>query len=412
MLNERRARDNDELAIGAANLLLRVGLIALAIVAPVAAVIHRRPLLVLMPIGAVLVIIGSRMSPRRRVRTLDRIRRAILSPLGLTTLALVFWAGLSLAWTPFPILALDRFFKTAGTVLVALAALGGLPNRLRVSNANLLPIGVAAVAAGVIGAAVLAPGFVGANDPEVGTAQRATIGAIVLLWPALSALATRDRIAIAGALAIVVAIAAVAVWVPIAVAALIIAMIAFVLACARPARAGMILGCVAAALVMAAPAIPLIVDGLFGSRIDAMGPFGIFPAWADSVRTEGVRLLTGHGFDATARAVLAGRIDANAPRGLLFEVWYELGVVGAAATAALAYFAFEAAGRSREGIAPFLLAALACIVSLCVAGLALSQLWWLTLLCDAAICFGVATRGQYRSERVSARVVAAERLDF
>jgi len=48
---ERRAPPMEDLATVAANLLLRLGIIALAIVVPCAAVIHRRPLLVMMPVG-------------------------------------------------------------------------------------------------------------------------------------------------------------------------------------------------------------------------------------------------------------------------------------------------------------------------------------------------------------------------
>ncbi len=404
---QRRARSDDDLATGAANLLLRVGMIALAVVIPIAAVIHRRPLLVLMPIGAILVTIGSRMAPERRMRTPARLKSAVVSPLGVATLTLVFWAGLSLLWTPFPVLALDRFLKTAGTVLVTLAALASLPKRVRVSNSNLLPIGVAAAAAAIILTAILAPSLIG-DDPEVGTVQRATIGAIILLWPALGALATRDRIAGAGLVAISVAIATAVVWMPTAAIALVVAILAFSSAYENPERTGHALGGISAAVILAAPAIALIVGGSPVAHIATTGPFAAIADWSEIIKADGLRLITGHGFDASVRAVLAGRLGAHPPRGLLFEAWYDLGLVGAAATAALAYFAFAVAGRSAGAIAPFLLAALSAIIVLGASGQALSQLWWLTLLCDAAISFAVLTRGQYRAERVAARLSGAE----
>ena len=405
-LNERRGREASGPATDAAALLLRLGVVALAILIPCASVISRRPLFILTPIGMVLVILGSRLSPERRMRTLPRLAQAVASPLGLATLLFLGWAGLSFLWTPFPALALDRFGKTAGTLLLALVALGGLPKHVRVSNSNLLPIGVAAAGLAIVAVAIFAPAAVQASEIDTNTVHRAMIGVVVLAWPALGALAMRERMGVAGSVAGIVAIAAVAVWLPSALAALILAILAFSFAHSNPERTGALLGCVAATLILAAPAIPLVVKGVFGGLIDPNGSFGGFPAWADIVRGDGLHLITGHGFDSSVRAYLSGRLPEMAPRGLLFELWFELGVVGAATAATLAFLCFTIAGRASRVIAPFLLAELVCVIALGASGQAISQLWWLTLVSISALCFAIVMRGEHRAERVRARVVS------
>ena len=404
---ERRDRDFSDPASDAGALLLRLGVIVLAILIPCVSVISRRPLFVLTPIGMLLVIIGSRLEPMRRTRTIPRLCRACLSPLGLATLLFVVWAGLSLAWTPFPALATDRFLKTAGTVLLAVFAMGSLPNRVRVSNANLLPIGVAAAALAIIAVAIVAPAIARAEEVDTNTIHRALIGVVVLVWPALGALAIRERMALAGAIAIVVAAAAVAVWLPSALTALILAILTFTSGFSNPARTGKVLGWVSGALIFAAPVFPLIVTFALGGRILANGMLDVFPEWAGIIKSDGLHLLTGHGFDTSVRAYALGRFDAHAPQGLLFELWYELGVIGAGAAAALSYLAFSIAGRASHSSAPFLLAARTCVVALGSAGQAIAQLWWLTLICIAAVSFALVIRSQHHLGRVSASVVGA-----
>ena len=112
-----------------------------------------------------------------------------------------------------------------------------------------------------------------------------------------------------------------------------------------------------------------------------------------------MRLITGHGFDTSVRAAAVGFLPAQAPRGILFEVWYELGLLGAASVAALAWSAFRNAGEAAPAIAPFLLAALSCAFTIAVAGLSVSQLWWVTLLAVVAVCFAIVLRGHHRGER-------------
>ena len=401
-------RSFDDPAAEAASLILRLGIAILAIAVPCAAVLSRRLLFVLMPVGAALMVIGGVLSPEGRGR-LGQLRRVSRSPIILATLFLVFWAGLSLLWTPWPAPAVERFAKSAGTVLVAAVAILALPGHVRAANSNLLPVGVAAAALAIACVGLVSPATLRGLDDEGANLQRAMIGVVVLAWPALGALVLRHRIAAAGGIAVAVALAAVIVWMPNAIAALIVAMLTFSMAYSNPRLAGKILGIIVALVVMSAPAAPLLLAPLLPARLDPQGAFASFPIWAQIVKADGLRLITGHGFDTAARALAFGYLPQGTPRGILFEIWYELGVLGAAGLSVLSWHAFRAAGRASGPIAPFLLAALACVLTIAIAGVSVSQLWWVTLLAIVAICFAIILRGHHRDERVQAAAIAARR---
>lgn len=407
MLATRRRLSEDP-AAAAAGLILRLGIAILALAVPCGAVISRRLLFVLMPVGAALMLIGGLLQPGERGR-LVAVRGLVFSPLVQAMAFLVLWAGFSLLWTPFPELAIERFLKTAGTVAVAAMAIAALPHQVKASNSNLLPIGVAAAAIAIVAVSLLTPAALSRAGEEDGNLQRATIGVVVLAWPALGALALRQRVAAAGVIAVAVAIAAVVVWIPSALAALIVALLTFSSAWSNPAQAGRILAFVAAALILAAPGIPLAIQPLLPARLDPDGLFAAIPTWADIIRSEGLRLVTGHGFDSAVRALAFGYLPARAPRGVLFEVWYELGALGAIGLAGLAWFAFRAAGRAPAAIAPFLLAALACALTIAVGGLSVAYLWWVTLLAVVAVGFAIVLRGHHRDARLATRDIATRR---
>jgi hypothetical protein len=404
-----RGQAIDDPAAAAAGLLLRLAIAILAIGVPCAAVVSRRPIFVLMPIGAVLIAIASQLNPGGFQNVRRHMGAALRSPLVLVILFLIFWAGLSLVWTAYADLALERFLKTGGTVLLAAIAMACLPDSIKASNSNLLPIGVAAAALAIVVVAFAIPAATQGGDPDGTTLQRATIGLVILMWPALGALALRARIASAGAIAIGVSVTAVLVWMPAALAGLILALLTFSFAYSNPAPAGRFAGALAAAVILAAPAIPLVFDALLHARINPQGMFRPMLIWNEIVRSEGLRLLTGHGFDTSVRAMIAGVLPQRVPRGILFEIWYDLGLVGATGLAALSWLAFVSASKAPPVLAPFLIAALACILTIAVAGFSIAQLWWMTLLGLAAIGFAVVLRGHHRTERLRATVVTQPR---
>jgi hypothetical protein len=407
MLGKQRV--NDDPAAGAASLILRIGVLVLAIGAPCGAVVSRRILFVLMPVGAVLILIGAMLSDDGLARLKRHASQAFLSPILVIGTFLLLWIGLSLMWTPYIDQALERFLKTAGTVALAGAAIASLPDHMKASNSNLVAIGTAAAALAIACVAILAPGITRSVDPDGTTLQRAGIGVVVLLWPALGALVLRDRIAAAGAIAVVTAVSIVLVWTPLALSALIIGMLTFSCAYSNPTLTGRVLGGLAAGLVLIAPVIPLALSPLLPNRIDPTGLASLLSDWGTVVRHEGLRLVTGHGFDAAIRAMAAGLLPPRTPRGLLFEIWYELGVTGAVAVAGLIWFSFQAAAGVGRLLAPFMLAAVACVLTIAISGLAGAQLWWVTLLCVVGVAFAIVLRGHYRTERVQAQVLPRQR---
>ena len=63
------------------------------------------------------------------------------------------------------------------------------------------------------------------------------------------------------------------------------------------------------------------------------------------------------------------------------------------------------AGRVGRAVAPFLLAALASVLTISITGVSVAQLWWTTLLGAVALAFAVVLRAQTRSDRVQAGVL-------
>lgn len=393
------SRRFDEPASEAALFLSRIGLAILFIAAPLAAVATRRLVFVLMPMGAALLLLSALIAPQREAWRRDGLREMLTTSTALAALFLAFWAILSLVWTPFPAEAGERFLKSLGTALLVAVTAAWLPERTRTSNLYLLPIGVGLAALGTLAAALLGPLSLRGPSVETSTLDRAVIGQVVLVWSGLAALAVRERWGMAAALATAVVAAAIAVWTPLALVALIVGALTFAVAVGAPERAGRVIGAGAAAAFLLAPLAAWAARGAF----DAQGPVAAFVAWGGLIANEPARLVTGHGLGTAARMAYAA-VAPNAPRSLLFETWYELGVIGAAGAAAVCWFAFTAAGRATPALAPFLLSALTAGLGVTLLGLSTTQLWWLTTLGVAALSFALAARGQYRTRRPLARL--------
>ncbi len=375
-------------------ILLRIGIALFAVVAPCAAVVSRRSLFVLLPVAALLMIIGSLLLPGAANLVLRNSRAALTRPLVILPILLLVWAGLSFVWTPFPALATERYLRTAGTILITLVALGCLPVRLKAAYSNILPLGVLLASLATIAVMLLAQQ---SRQPEVDggdTLLRAVAGLVTLLWPAMMVLATRERGALAGLLGVCGAGAALLAGTQVALSALLIGVAVFCAGFAATARVAKILGAAIAALLLGAPIIMLALDPL-ASRLEP-NVFGLLHVWAEIVRSEGLKLITGHGFDTALRAIGAGLLPADAPRGLLFEIWYELGLVGAGAFALLMWCAFTGAARLGRVTGSFLMGGIATVLTISIAGVSVSQLWWTTQLAGVALAFAVAMRTQAR----------------
>jgi hypothetical protein len=158
-----------------------------------------------------------------------------------------------------------------------------------------------------------------------------------------------------------------------------------------------------AAIVMLAPLLPFVLAPLASAVFGASDPLVTsLQAWRTVVADEPLRLLTGHGFETALRGRAAGLVPAGAPRNLLFELWYELGFVGAAALAAALYAGVRRGGRDHPPLVPGLMASFAAAFALACLGTATVQMWWLTTLAVTVLVFVAASRGQFRTTRPKA----------
>ncbi|MDX7952482.1 peptide ABC transporter permease [Lichenihabitans sp. Uapishka_5] len=399
-------------AIDAGGFLLRVGLVILAMAVPVSVILSRRALFSLVPIGTALVLIGGLMLPHVQLR--DRLRQMGATVPALSGLGLLAWCALSLAWTPFPAEAAARLWKTGGTLGLVALTVALLPDRTRTSNLYLFPIGLAAAVVATVATMVLSPQPLLAMQTGDSTPERAALTLVTLVWPVLGALAVRDRWFAAGLMAMAVAVAALAAWTSTALAALAVGALTFAIATWNPARVARLMGGFVVALFLLAPVLPFCLmkplDAALGAGLGLRLPPLVEVAasiriWADVVTAEPLRLITGHGFDIMSRAVSSGFIPGPAPHSLLFETWYELGVVGAVLAACFVAGAFAAVGRASATVAPFLLAELAAVFTVTLWGLDTTQLWWVTFLGVATLAFVHVIRGQYKTERPTAAVL-------
>jgi hypothetical protein len=386
-------------AVAAAAMLLRLGFAIFAIVLPSAILMSRWVIVVLVPIGAILIILSAvlRGDPFRVLRDLAR---SLWSVPGLTGLSLVLWALLSLGWTGQPGAAADKIFKTVGVVVLGLLAVHALPARMRATNLHLITIGVA-LGALLILASVVAQtlGFALLRFPS-GTPGRTAIMLTCLGWAAAAWLMIKDRRLLAAIL--IVLVAGVALFGPTtnAIAPMAVGLIVFALAWSAPERAGTGLGTLAAAIILLAPIVALaarLLANVFGLPGD--GSLAQFGAWWGHAAAEPLRLMTGWGFNAAHAAREAGQMPVTVPISLLTDTWYDLGLLGAIGFAILVFSAMQAAGRSGLEVAPLALAGLAAAFTYAVIAIGAIQTWWMNGMMVFAVVLLSVERGRYRTVR-------------
>lgn len=383
-------------AAEAARFLRRLAFIILMIVAPVAEVASHGLLYVLLPVGAAVLVIagllaGGEQAPRRLVA-------ALVTPIGVALLFLTFWSALSLIWTPFPGEAAAHLGRTLLTGGIAVLAIIALPERTKISNIYLLPIGVALTAAATCSMILFGPqSFWQGPNPDYTLAQRCIMSLAVLLWPALGALALRERFAMAAGLALVVAAAMFAGFEQIALAALMTGALVYVAAVSNPMPVARILAYGFATLVLGAPLFAaFLYPFLILAHASHAGPLAVF---SDLVVHEWPRFITGHELGVAERFIAIGALPPDTPQSIIFTLWYELGVVGVAGFTFLMTAVFLAAGRMSAHAAPAILAGLVAGLVIAIFGAETTQLWWMTLNSIAAIALALLVKTHPRAKR-------------
>ena len=391
-------------ALDAAALLRRVGFFGLFAVVPVAAQISRRATVVLAPIAVILLVLASAIDGRQRPLR-GAALRFLRAPAFLAGLLVVAWSMLSLVWTPFPGPASERLANLLGTILLAFAGYLALPDRMRSANLYLLPLGVSAAAAVAI-VVGLFDGF-GADGMDGDSAlERGAVLLALLAWPAVAWLRSRHRDAEALGCVVLVAVALFLSPGATPLFALALGALAFALVTWRQGFGVRLAAAAAAGLVAIAPLLPFVARPAASAVLGPLAPSVLsLKTWQRIVTTEPVRLVTGHGFETATRGRFVGMLPANAPTTILFEFWYELGVVGALAAAFALYASIRRAGQDSALLAPGATAAFATAFAIACVGVGLTVIWWLTSLALAVLVFVAIERGQFRSRRPKASLL-------
>ncbi|MGD9656020.1 MAG: hypothetical protein AB7U61_00015 [Methylocystis sp.] len=385
-------RNTDEPAEEAARLLLRIGVFLLFVVSLIAPILARQTVYVLLPIGAALLLASATLTPDEG--SARSMRAILLSPPFLAALLLAVWTALSLLWTPFEGPA-ERFAKIAATLALVALATGFLPLRTKTSNLNLLPIGVAAATIALAAVTLLLkPQYTLDDILDVGPLGRAGLGLSLLVWPAMGALAVRDRWYWAAALAVATALACYLSRAPNAMPALAAGAAVFVASFGRAQAMAAVIAALMTAIVLLAPLVAYAAHVLWPEDPPAF--FKHLAFWGQMIATDGWRTAIGHGFGAATWGVLGGYLTPATPRSLVFKIWFDLGALGAAAAALVAARASLFVGQSRPALAPFLLGGIGAGFAICLFGPAAEQLWWLTLAGLDAIAYALVMRGQFR----------------
>ncbi len=404
-------RFSDTPAEAAAKLLTRLGMATLFVGLPCGGIFWRGALYVLLPVGAILILIGVLLeAPPHAGR---RLRDALVSPAGGAALLVASWAALSVIWTPFPMEAGERFLQFAGATILAVLAAVYLPQKTKAPDYYLLPGGIALASAATLALIYFHTSwFLAGFDFDETLYERSTITLIVLVWPALGFLSLREHWTAAAILAVLVAAVALAGFAQVALLAMGAGAFTFAVAMSVPALTARFLGWLFAPLILLAPLLPLLYRAVLG--VTGFDP-GAGPApmqiWNELVVSQWPRLITGHGLDFVHRGLSLGYLPEGTPRSLLLVLWFDFGVVGAVGFTVLTVQAFRIAGRLPAKTAPALLAGLVAILTIAVLGIATSQIWWLTLLGCEAIAFAFLVKGAERARRPDAWAIRAVDLE-
>jgi hypothetical protein len=380
-------------------MLFRIGFGIMFIMVPLSAGLSRRAPVVLAPIGAVIVLAAAFMT-RNGVDAIQRARTLPWSPLGIIAIVLFLWALLSLLWTPWLGHASERLFRIVSTALLTFAVVTMLPKRMKTSNLYLVAIGV--------GLSIIVTLILQFSPPVRvdGVAfDRNMILLTLLGWPTVTYLALKKRIfesmIVAGAIGTLV----IGLRGPIILPALLVGAIILGGAVSNTRAAALALIAGILVTILAAPVWALALSHM---PVQSGGLSGLLQAWAEVIAKDPLRLLTGHGLDTALRNKIFSFSETSVPRSLLFEIWYELGLIGAVCLTAFLIFSVEGIARLNDRVAPYALGAFGFALSLSIMGLGTSQMWWLTSLSMTIIAFAAIIRRENEFVRPVAIMASTE----
>lgn len=402
---QRRSRRVTDPGLEAAGLLLRIGMAILCLLVPVIVFFSRRAVVVLVPVGLTTIILASAVKAED-FRVMGLVRSVLLRASGAAGALLALWMVLSLLWTPFPLDAAEKLFKAVGTALLVFAACLALPERMRAPNLHLITLGAllaTLVALGVTAARRFELAF-GSIDPV--TLARAAVMLSILSFAAVAWLRTRAQPLLAALLGALSAAAIALSHSHIAQAMFAAGCVTFLMSNLAPKNTARLLGTLAALTIFAAPlaAIAAQYQALHPVNTPETVTSRLVPLaeWGRLIMAEPLRLLTGHGFDTAARARTSGFMAPEVLRNVVFELWFELGLIGAFAAASLILSAYLGTLRLPRALGPPMTAALTSAFVFAVIGDGIVQIWWLSSLSVIAVAFVAVVNGQHRTVRPKA----------
>lgn len=378
-------------AADAAALLRRLGFATLMVALPVVALVTRRGTVVLAPIGIALLALAALLDGEHR-RLGASLAPFLRTRAGIAGVVALAFALLSLAWTPFRDQASERMLNLIATLAVGLVGYCALPVRMR--SANLYPLAIGVAAAALLAVVLVLWTRPAAWDDAAVTLDRGIVVLTVLSWPAAAWLHSRGRDLEAMGVVLAVAFACGLAPTYVAFAGFVTGALVYLVAASRLALATRLVAIAGAGAILLAPA-----------AVVALGPLAGQPAldaWRGAILADPLRLVVGWGFETALRGPGVGLVPAVGGSSSLFEIWIDLGLVGAAALAALVVFGAHAIARAHAQVAPSALAGLACVLAIFVAGVGYTQMWWMTAIVLVAIAFTAVERGQFRTRRPKA----------
>lgn len=395
-MNEGRAGLPRDPTADSALLLQRIGFFTLGVALPVSAMLSRRAAVVLAPIGVALLVIAAMLvEPDRFLRSFGR---RSLKATSLALLLFLAWSALSTVWGARDAGANERILNMALALGLGVAGVAALPERMRAANLYAVAVGVGASLALACGLMLTGLSLAGEDDILL---TRGLALALVLAAPVAGWLLLRGRTRAAGSLLLVLLAAAALSGSQLLLAALAVALACFALVVAAGPSAVRALAVAAAALLLLAPAIALALS--WSPGVVGAGDASIFGRWGQIMQQEPAKLITGHGFGAVLAQQRAGLAPPDVS--ILFEIWHELGLVGAAAFAAALWLAIRAVRPLPVMLQAGAVAAYAAALTLGVAGLAGFRAWWLMTIAAGVVLTTAIARGQGRTDRPLAAFV-------
>lgn len=393
-------------AADASLFLSRLAYAVLAIAAPTGVVLHELAIYVLFPIGVALLTFAAVLDPPQDLGA--RVVATFKRPEVLAGLGLLAWATLSMLWSPYSVAAGQHALKMGAWAFAVWLGLTLTSERARATDLYLFPIGLGVMMAAILGTWMAIRQGAPISNDRIYDGGR-TLAA--LLFPAMGGLVARGRNGYARVLLISGFVFTFAIGSTPIMLAVFVGFTALSFAASDLDRTTRDLSWIAAGLIGLAPLVALVASPvareIMHARLSSLpAPFPSISIAFDIVTHNVARLITGRGFETVARGVRDGLLPEQTPRVLLFQIWYELGIIGGWLAAAAAWFGFRAIGSAAPRLAPFLAAALACNLTLAALSTDLSDMIWVTSLAIVFITCDVVARSQYRTTRPSAAYLA------